>query len=321
LPNESPRIAVVVNPQTLHRTTDIAWQYAIGRLRRDANVCVEMETEGEHADVDRLIDLIRLHEPAVVVAGGGDGTVSDVVRALMAVPQAPALAILPLGTGNNVARSLGLSSFRHQGKAAADRAVAAIVGGRVQPIDLGEVDGRLFIGSFAVGMDADILSTRNRLRRSLRLGRKIGGYPLYLWSCAVNVFRPHGGPAKLMVNGSCRRVRLYNLLITNTPIYAGEFRFVAGYTPDDGWLDLHQFDGPADYLRRYPAAWRRHVRYQRRLGVSETERERVRNLVIETEQPVRAQRDGEEVEAAARFVVRVLPAALEVKVPIPDGVV
>jgi diacylglycerol kinase family enzyme len=278
-----------------------------------------METGGERADVERLLDLIIGHEPNVVVAAGGDGTVSDVVRALVSAPAAPALAILPLGTANNVARSLGLSSLHRGGKAAADEAVAAVVAGGERRIDLGEVDGRTFIGSFAAGMDADILRTRNRLRERFGLGRKVGGYPLYLWSCAANVLQSHGAMAKLTVNGAGRRARFYNILITNTPIYAGEFRFTTDACPDDSWLDLHLFTGAFDYLRRYPAAWRRHVRYERGLPVADPERERVRDLVIQAETPVSAQLDGEELEPASRFAVRALPAALRVKVRRPAG--
>lgn len=301
----------------MHETTKDAWKYADECMRREARVCFEMQTRGEPADVQRLVDSIRAHEPHVVVAAGGDGTVSEVARALVAAPTTPALAIVPLGTANNVARSLGLSAFHRGGRSAADRAVAAIVGRHEKSIDLGEVEGRPFIGSFAVGMDADILRTRNHFRRLFGLGRTAGGYPLYLCSCAVNALRAHGGPAELTMNGAARRERLYNLLITNTPIYAGEFRFVAAELPDDGCLDLHVFTGALDYLRRYPAAWRRHVRFERGLPVERSESVRVRDLTIETDSPVSAQLDGEEMEAAKRFVVRVLPAALVVKVPAP----
>lgn len=317
MPNQAQRIAIVVNPQTLQRETAAAWEYASKRLRREARVCFEMQTRGDGGDVERLVDSIREYAPNVVVAAGGDGTVSEVVRALVAAPAPSALAILPLGTANNVARSLGLASLQREGNAAADRAVAAVVGGHEKRIDLAEADGRPFIGSLAVGMDADILRLRNRLRLRFGLGRKVGGYPLYLSSCAVNVLRPHGGTAILTADGCVRRARFYNLLITNVPIYAGEFRFAADDFPDDGCLDLHFFRGAIDYLRRYPAAWRRHVRYVRGLHVDEPERERIRSITIESDVPLSAQLDGEEMEAATPLAVRVLPAALVVKVPVP----
>jgi diacylglycerol kinase family enzyme len=135
----------------------------------------------------------------------------------------------------------------------------------------------------------------------------------------VNVLQQQGGTAALTVDGSPRQARFFNILVTNTAIYAGEFRFVAEDSAEDGCLDLHLFTDRFDYLRRYPAAWRRHVRYEQGLRVQVLEKERVRDLVIESEKPVTAQLDGEELQAARRFVVRVLPAALRLKVPVPSG--
>ena len=258
-----------------------------------------------------------------MVAAGGDGTVSEVVQAMVAaaLDPAPALAIMPLGTANDIARSFGLLSFRQHGLIAVERATAALIDGCDHRIDLGQVTAnertRLFVGNFSVGMDADILATRNRLQRQLRLGRGIGGYPLYLWSCAVNALaRRHGGRMRLRIDGAERIVRLYNLLVTNTPQYAGEFRFDADNAADDGRLDLHLFGGALDYLRRYPAAWRRHVRYHRGEVVAPPrEIERVREVLIELERPIAAQLDGEEWNATARYCVRVVPNALAIRVP------
>lgn len=67
-----------------------------------------------------------------VVAAGGDGTVHEVVNGLMAHPRPPALGLLPLGTGNDIARNLGLLT-------AAD-ALAALAAGARRPLDLLRVD-------------------------------------------------------------------------------------------------------------------------------------------------------------------------------------
>src|SRR5262249_34868109 len=157
----------------------------------------EVRTRGAADDIDRIAGLVNTQGPAVVIAAGGDGTVSDVVEAIMrgAPGAAPALGILPLGTANNVARSLGLHSIRQRGAVAVELAVETIAGRHERRIDVGRVDcgqsrpARYFVGSVAVGMDGDILHTRNRLRRQLRLGPRLGGYPLYLWSCALNLMR------------------------------------------------------------------------------------------------------------------------------------
>ena len=69
----------------------------------------------------------------VVVAAGGDGTVHEVVNGLMGLPEPrPALGILPLGTGNDVARNLGMLDVQ--------RALAAIAEGERRPIDLIRVE-------------------------------------------------------------------------------------------------------------------------------------------------------------------------------------
>lgn len=322
-PQRRSRIALVVNPHLHTGAVASAWSRGRDSLRRDAVVCGELETCGDGGNVRRVTHLLDNTRPEIVVAAGGDGTVSDVVQAIMLtdVAERPALAILPFGTANNVARSLGMISCRRGGEKAVDLAVATALNGAERQIDLGRIGlGRVgqrhFVGSFALGIDADILVTRNRLRSRLRLGARLGGYPLYLWSCAVNLLRPHGAPARLRADGSAVSSRAYNLLITNTPIYAGEFRFGSDDSSDDGYLDLHLFEGPLDYLRRFPAAWRRHVRHTRGLPCrSPRERQLVRTLQVELASPVACQLDGEEYESAASYEVGVVPRALTVRVP------
>jgi len=84
----------------------------------------------------------------VVIAGGGDGTMAHAVDAL--AHRKTALGVLPLGTGNNFALSLGLDPHD------LDAAVATIARGHTARIDLGRVNGRYF-GNFAtVGISSEI---------------------------------------------------------------------------------------------------------------------------------------------------------------------
>jgi diacylglycerol kinase family enzyme len=317
---------LIVNPRACVGRAGALWQRARAELLARGAVEDQLATAGGGRDIERAAERIQAIRPPAVITAGGDGTVSAAVQAIIqsGVAPRPALAILPLGTANNVARSLGLLSFRHHGVAAVERAVAAVASERERAIDLGQVGERTFIGSFALGMDADILVTRNRWQRRLRLGRRLGGYPLYLLSCALHAARPHGGTARLQIDdgGSAHSAFpiphsafVYNLLVTNVPIYAGEFRFDADNTCDDGRLDLHLFRGALDYLRRYPQAWRRHVHYTRGEPVTPPLLTRVRTVRVEFEQPVAGQLDGEEGAPAATYEIRTLPQALRVRVP------
>ena len=96
---------------------------------------------------------------AIVVAGGGDGTVSAVASALIGTDGA--LGILPLGTLNHFAKDVGVSLNL-------DDAVRAIVGGRITRVDVGEVNNHPFINNSSVGMYARLVAQRDAMQR---LGR------------------------------------------------------------------------------------------------------------------------------------------------------
>ena len=311
---------VVVNPRTLRGPCAGLWDEALARLR-GARRLFCLPTAGG-SDPMRIATLIASAPPSVVVAAGGDGTVRDVAEALVwaALPTQPALAIVPLGTANNVARSLGLPALRQHGAAAMRCAVDTVLAGREQPLDVGCAGGNLFVGSFAIGMDAAILAARNRWRRRWRLDGDLGGYPLYLLSCAVNLARHRRVAGVLHVDGSALDAPIYDLLILNTALYAGEFRFDGTDHSADARLDLHLFTGPADYVRAFVAAWRRHLRAVRGAPLRPPARmRRVERVEIALARPLAGQLDGEEHRAADRYEVHVQPHAIRVRLPQQRG--
>ena len=319
MPHVATRVLAVINPHASAGFAAAAWPAIAAALRGRGASLETIETRGDGRDIDRIAAAIAAGRPGIVLGAGGDGTLSAVATAMMRcpLPTAAALAILPLGTANNVARSLGLLSCRQAGDRGIEVALAATLQGRTQPMDVGEVRlddaAHYFVGSFAIGMDADILVTRNRYHQ--RLGSAVGGYPLYLWSCAVNLLRRHSTTARLQIDGVERTVRTYNLLITNTALYAGEFRFDAASVSDDGYVDLQVFTGPLPYVQGFVAAWRRHLRFLRGRAVQPPQGLlRVRAVDIALAAPVACQLDGEEAGATQACAVRVLPRALGVRV-------
>jgi diacylglycerol kinase family enzyme len=95
-----------------------------------------------------------------VVAAGGDGTVSAVASALVGGPAA--LGVLPLGTLNHFAQDAGLPLDL-------GAAVEAIARGRAVPVDVGEVNGRVFVNNSSLGLYPRMV--RRRARQQERLGR------------------------------------------------------------------------------------------------------------------------------------------------------
>ena len=95
----------------------------------------------------------------IVVAGGGDGTVSAVASAVAG--RDAALGILPLGTLNHFAKDVGVPLDL-------DEAIRAIAGGRTVRVDVGDLNGRSFINNASVGMYASLIAERLAMQR---LGR------------------------------------------------------------------------------------------------------------------------------------------------------
>src|SRR5215510_7947508 len=115
------RVAVVVNAR-LRGAGGLA--QALARLRATTFLGAELDTRGDDSDAGRIAELLVDAEPDVLVAAGGDGTASLALRALLETARAEktALALLPLGTGNNAARSFGLRALR-DGAGAVARAI------------------------------------------------------------------------------------------------------------------------------------------------------------------------------------------------------
>jgi diacylglycerol kinase family enzyme len=94
-----------------------------------------------------------------VIAAGGDGTVSAVAAGLVGTDVA--LGVIPLGTLNHFAKDLGLKDV--------ETALVAIANGATKRVDVGEVNGRVFINNSSIGLYPEIVTERDTERR--RRGR------------------------------------------------------------------------------------------------------------------------------------------------------
>ena len=108
-------------------------------------------------DLPTALDRAIAEKVDVIVAGGGDGTVNSVVNAIAG--HDITLGVLPLGTLNHFARDLGVPI-------AMEAAARVIVDGHTTQIDVGEVNGRLFVNNSSVGLYPRIVQLRERYRAS-----------------------------------------------------------------------------------------------------------------------------------------------------------
>lgn len=289
----------------------------------EAGAGVELfETTAAPGNSARIAARLAAGDFRTVLAAGGDGTVRDVVEAATTLPLSlrPRLIVVPLGTANNVAQVLGqLPRGIDDAASLVAKILALLETGTVRYLDVGRVAGRAFVGSFAAGMDADILTWRGRM--APRVPAALAGYPLYLASCAVNAARGHGGHVEVeleMPDGSRRRESgsAFNVLVTNTAIHAGEFRFCVGVRHEDGLLDVIRNPALGDYLSCYARAWPRHLGFRAGRGVvSDARAVAARRISLRYRRAVDWQVDGETMPGAAVFDLTVEAAALTVPVP------
>lgn len=113
-------------------------------------------------DIVRLAREAAAGEAELIVAGGGDGTISTV--AIEASAAGKTLGILPLGTLNNFSKDLGIPQNLNA-------AVRVIAEGEVHQIDLAEVNGRIFINNSSIGLYPKMVVRREQQQQKLGRGK------------------------------------------------------------------------------------------------------------------------------------------------------
>lgn len=284
----------------------------------------------------RIQDLVtsRLMEAGAevygVVAGiGGDGTHAAVINGLMRYRNACGgrlgckYAFIPLGTGNDIAKSLGIRIQDDYSARDLRRAVSTILHGADYCLDLGVLNGTYFADALTVGLDSRILSERNTRKRALEkipLLRFLSkGRFLYTLSMGSRFFQHAPVEGSIVVDGvPWYHGKLINVVVNNTRIYAGDFDFSKDAYPDDGLLDVVLFNAHVDYLARYLLAIRHNPDKIRDLS-AELHRRAMhiqgREIEIRLSAPEPAQVDGEELPAGTVFRVTVEKGVLPIKTP------
>lgn len=266
-----------------------------------------------------------------VIAGvGGDGTHSAVLNALMRVQQLhpgralPPYAFIPLGTGNDLAKSLGFNIPENVTESDLRRAVSAIAHGADYRLDLGVFGGRYFADALTLGLDSQVLRVRNAQKRRLDripvLRRFLRGRLLYTLSLSGIIFSQRRMQVTVQVDGHpWYEGPLLNLVINNTRIYGGVFDLSPEAYADDGLLDAVLFTGPTDYLARYLVALRFYPERARQRSVDLL---RVASHIqgaafeIRVSHPCAVQVDGEELPDAEHFEIGVRKRAIAIRTPV-----
>jgi diacylglycerol kinase (ATP) len=249
----------------------------------------------------------------MVMIWGGDGSINEAGSALLGT-ETP-LAIIPAGSGNGLARELGIPL-----RPAA--AIAAALRGTPRVIDAGEFGGRPFFNVAGVGFDARIASRFDRApKRGLSTYLRVSARELFSYRAVSYRIRCDDRPGDpegvaLQAGGSERRPTLSGsarraLLVTvaNSPQFGNGARIAPLARLDDGRLDLVVFEEVSRFatICAVPRLFRGGVERVRGMSTQQIERGR-----IDSDLPMAFHVDGEPVEGGTTLDIRVLPKALTV---------
>lgn len=170
----------------------------------------------------------------MIVAAGGDGTVSTVAAELVSTEKI--LGVLPLGTLNHFAKDLHLPLDL-------EGAVRTIVRRHVASVDVGEVNGRVFVNNSSLGIYPHIVHRRVAEQMRLRMGK----WPAFIWA-SMHAFRRFPFlDLRIEVKGKTLRRETPFLFVGNNEYEMIGFRIGARRRLDAGKLDL--------YLTRRVGRW------------------------------------------------------------------
>ncbi len=236
----------------------------------------------------------------IIVAGGGDGTVSTVAAAL--VSRDIALGILPLGTLNHFAKDLRIPL-------ALEAAIQQIATGIKQRVDVGEVNGRVFINNSSLGLYPDIVRARELQQR--RLGR--GKWLAFLWASLAAFRRYPFLSVCVVVQGLAHRRRTPFVFIGNNEYCIEGFALGGRERLTAGLLSL--------YTAQHPGRMRI-VQFGLRALIGRLKQARDFDVLLSTELAVesrhphlRVATDGEVTLMQPPLRYRIRPASLTVLAP------
>ncbi len=296
-------VHVLLNPASGDGRARRRWR-ELEPAAREVFPDLEVHESNARGDLRRIASALRHHD-GLVVAAGGDGTSHEVLNGLLeAGPAAATMGWIPVGSGNDLARTMGIPR----------RGLAPIHGYRTYrtvTIDVGRLayrdqDGQprsLWFGnSFTLGVSADVLEI------VVREGKRLGGPANYFLGALRAIARHQPIEARLTVDGAaidpgpCRLIS-----VTNGPTFGSGMRIAPAARVDDGRLDLLWLSGASriETLAIFPRIyWGGH------LGHPTVTTRSIAQLDIQTDGPQNFEADGELYRGHPPFRIEVVPRGL-----------
>jgi YegS/Rv2252/BmrU family lipid kinase len=257
---------------------------------------VERTRSLEHG-VELALRSVELGEVPVVVSGDG---LLGAVGGAMAGAETP-LGLIPAGRGNDLARALGIPSEP-------EAAVEVVLAGASRVIDVGEANGKRFLGIASVGFDSEC----NRLANETHF---IRGNLVYAYSMVRTLFSWKPARFTISIGNESRRLSGYFVDVANNSVYGGGMYIAPDAELDDGEFDVVSIGegGKLSFLLGL-----RDVLKGKHLGKEEVEVFRTPRLELDASRPFPVYADGDHLTDLP-VSLRVLPRCLSILIPADAG--
>lgn len=290
------KVRAILNPRA-----GVAAQRALDALRRGRPSWKNLELRmTERPDDARAL----AHEAAaagvdLVLAVGGDGTANEVARGMLG--SKTVLGIVPVGSGNGLARALGIPLRP-------EAALAALETGVPRRMDVGRINGRPFLNVAGTGFDAAVGADFHE--RGRNGGRR--GILSYVRLGLARAWSYEAQNVRLEADGEGIETQAFVVTFANGPQYGGGAVIAPRARLDDGRLDIVVFEGMslAEVFLNAPRLFLGTIDRSRRYRLYSAA-----GATLTSAGLIEHHRDGEPEPAADRLEVRLEPRALTVLVP------
>jgi diacylglycerol kinase (ATP) len=306
------RASIIYNPvagqwpfrDEVHQTADFL-------VSKGWDVLAIEETRGP-GDATTYARAAVAHGCDAVFVAGGDGTVAEAVDGLVGADTA--LAVLPAGTGNVLARQLNLPvpgslyprPILESARLLLDHQIRRVDVGRIRPRK-GRGIARHFVCWGSIGFDAQLnVSVHEHADRKKRLG-----WAAWVVTTVLTLRDFAGTSAVVRVNGQRVSRRILMLTATNIQLYGIVFRMAQDAVMDDGLLDIYIFQGssPVNTLVHIVK-----LLFNRHLQDPRVDIYRARRVEVSTYRPLLVHVDGDAI-GYTPVVIDVVPHAVNLLVP------
>jgi YegS/Rv2252/BmrU family lipid kinase len=303
---------IINNPATGYRERDDDFQRTLAFLHERGWEVVGVEQTHGRGDATTYARRAVAQGCQAVFVAGGDGTNAQAVDGLVGTDTA--LGILPAGTGNVMARQLGLPVPGSMHPRPLLESAWLLLDGQVRPVDVGRVrpvkgegPAHHFLCWSGIGFDAQVnIAVEQEPERKQRL--RVGAFVV----AAFLTLRTFAGmPAIVRVDGRRVSRRMIMLVANNIQLYGIFFKMAPHAVLDDGRLDIYCFQG------RGPGRTLLHALrlfFSRHLQDPKVDIYRANHVEVRTGRPLPVHVDGEPI-GCTPVVIEAVPRALRLIVP------